>query len=113
MTPKPTPQPILRQDSEVPKLTTNPASGLIADTIEHYGLTQYKVAEAMNVTPSLLSDIIRGQKRISVDTALRLEACLGLQADYLVKLQGYFDYCKAYHQKGETFKKEISRLVPV
>lgn len=103
---------ILRQDGEVPRLVSNPASGLIADTIEHYGLTQRKVANAMNVTPSLLSDIIRGKKRLSVDTALRLEACLGLPADYLVKLQGYFDYCKAYHQKGETFKKEVARLIP-
>ena len=106
-------QVVKRTSQDVPRSASNPAAGIVADTIEHHGLTQKDVAAAMQISSGLLSDIIRDKKRISVELALRIEACIGLPADFLIKLQGYHEYCIAYHKQGAALKKEIPRLVPV
>ncbi len=101
-------QAIKRSPQDVPRAAGNPAAGLIADTIRHHALTQKNVANAMRISPGLLSDIIRDKKRISVDLALRIEACIGISADYLIKLQGYHEYCLAYYKQGKTLEKALA-----
>ncbi len=73
---------------------TNPATSLLVDELEARGITRFAASAAMSVPKSRLTDIINGRKRISIDTALRVERFfgisanlwLGLQQDYELKL---------------------------
>ncbi len=95
---------------QVPRRQHNAAAGLIEDTLAHHGLTQAAVARAMNISPGLICDIIKGRKGVSTDFALRFEKCLGISAQWLLRVQGFHDYCTAYHAKGKQISGEVQRL---
>ena len=105
-----TTKPIPRDSKKIPRRSRNAAAGLIADTIEHHGLTQAAVAEAMGVSPGLICDIIKGRKGVSVDFALRFEKCMGISAPWLLRLQSFHDYCVAYHSKGKAISRNVKTL---
>ena len=59
-------------------MTTNqlppvhPGDVLLHDFMEPLGLTQNALAKTIGVTPMRVSEIVRGQRGITADTALRL-----------------------------------------
>ena len=91
----------------IPKLKTNPAAGLIADTLEHESLTAAAASRAMRIPRSRLSDIFAGRKGVSADTALRLEQYLGISAALLIRLQADYDLSHAASGKGKVIRREI------
>ncbi len=92
---------------KIPKLKTNPAAGLIADTLEHEALSAAEASRAMQIPRSRLSDIFAGRKGVSADTALRLERYLGISSALLMRLQTDFELSRAAHAKGKLIHKEI------
>jgi len=105
-------KPIPRDPDLIPKPLSNPASALIRDTLEHYGITQTHGATAMKVSKSLLSDVIRQKKGVSASLALRFQFCFGVPAELLVRLQSDHDFQTAYHTKTSQIAAEVTRLVP-
>ena len=103
-------KPIPRDPKKIPRRSHNAAAGLIEDTIAHHGLSRAEVARAMQVSPGLICDIIKGRKGVSVDFALRFEQCLGVSAQWLLRLQSFHDYCVAYHSKGKTISMDVKKL---
>ena len=95
--------------NKVPRCETNAACGMVADTIDYYGLSQAEVARAMKVSPGLLSDIVKGKKGLSAEFALRFEKCLGVSAEWLLKTQAFYDYCSAYHKKAHLLS-DVKRI---
>lgn len=65
----------------------NPAVELLKDELATRGLTKAAAAAAMRIPPTRLSEITTEKKRISLDTALRLERCLGIDAEFWLRLQ--------------------------
>ena len=67
---------------------------LLAEELDVRGMTQRELALAMGRPPQLISEIVRGRRGISAETALQLEAALGtaahiwigLDADYRLAL---------------------------
>ncbi len=66
---------------------TNPAISFLRDELEAREITQAAASLAMAIPRSRLTDIIHGRKRISIDTALRLERFLGIRASLWLELQ--------------------------
>ena len=95
------------QKNEIPIPGTNPAAGMIKDTLDYHGATQVDVAKAMRISPSVLCDILKGRKGVSADFALRFERCLGISAQWLLDLQNQHDFSKAYHGKIKKIKEEV------
>ncbi len=106
----PTKRPIPLDPLEIPNPQSNPAAGLIQDTLKHYGITQAAAAKAMRISPSQLNDIIRQKKGVSAVIALRFQACFGVPGDLLIRLQAQYDFQKAYHT-GKNIA--LPRLVKV
>ena len=104
---------IPRDPLVVPKPLSNPAAGLIRDTLEHHGVTQIDAANAMKVSKSQLSDVIRQKKGVSASLALRFQFCFGIPAELLIRLQADYDFQTAYHTKKTEIAAEVTRLVPV
>ena len=55
----------------------HPGEVLLEDFIKPLGLTQYRLAHDIGVTPIRVSQIVHGQRAISVDTAMRLRRYFG------------------------------------
>ena len=104
------PTAIPRDPLKIPKPVSNPAAALIRDTIAHHGVTQIEAAQAMNISKAQLSDVIRQKKGVSAGIALRFQFCFGVPGDLLIRLQGQFDFQKAYHGKSGNLRKEVRAI---
>ena len=86
---------------------TPPGEILRYEFLEPLGLSQKELAEALGITRVRLSEIIRGRRAISPDTAFRLarffdttpEFWLGLQTD-----MSLWDTLQAHGQEYEKIK---------
>ncbi len=69
----------------------HPGEILLHDFMEPLGLTQYALAKAVGVTPMRVSQIVRGHRAITVDTALRLSRYFGTRPGWWLDLQTHYD----------------------
>ena len=59
----------------------------LSDELNTRGLTANAFAQAINVTPTRISEIIKGKRGITVDTALRLARYFGGTPEFWLNLQ--------------------------
>ncbi|MDR2366440.1 MAG: HigA family addiction module antidote protein [Zoogloeaceae bacterium] len=69
----------------------HPGEILLEDWIKPHGITQYALAKAIHVPPRRINEIVHGKRGISVDTALRLAAFFGTDAQSWINLQTHYD----------------------
>ena len=65
----------------------HPGEVLLEDFKKPLGLSQYRLAKDINVTPIRISQIVNGQRAITVDTALRLARYFGTSPEVWLRLQ--------------------------
>jgi antitoxin HigA-1 len=75
----------------------NPAHpGLLAkDNLDDLGLSVAGAAAGLGVTRQRLSRLTKGQSAITSDMALRLEAALGGEADFWLRMQAAYDLAQS------------------
>lgn len=81
---------------------------MIKDEIDARGLTQKKLAEQMEVSPTVLNEVLNGKRPVSTEYALMLEAVLGIDAGIWLRLQ--LDYNLQMTKKNETFLAKLAKL---
>ena len=87
----------------------HPGEILFHDFMEPLGLTQYALAKAIAVTPIRISQIVRGQRSITADTALRLSRYFGTRAGWWLDLQSHYDLEKAADELEESIARTVKR----
>lgn len=85
----------------------HPGEVLLEDFMKPYGLTQYRLARDIGVTPIRISQIVNGQRAISVDTAMRLARYFGTSAAVWLRMQVRYDLEVAQKQSGERIEREV------
>ncbi len=85
----------------------HPGEILLGDFMEPLGLTQYALAKALGVPALRISQIVRRQRSISADTALRLSRYFGTRPEWWLDLQTHHDLEVARDQ----IEVRISRTV--
>lgn len=68
-----------------------PGELLLEEFLEPLGISQYRLAKAIGVPASRISEIIAGQRAITADTDLRLCSVLGLSPGYWLRAQAAHD----------------------
>jgi antitoxin HigA-1 len=71
------------------------------------GLTASALALKLRVPANRLSEIVRGHRAISPETALRLERCFGTSAQFWMNLQANYDLAIARQRLGVTIEREV------
>ena len=69
----------------------HPGQFLKEDWIGDCGLTQYALAKSLKIPQSRLTDIIKGRRGISADTATRLARFFGNSPGFWLNLQADYD----------------------
>jgi addiction module HigA family antidote len=85
----------------------HPGEVLLEDFIKPLGLSQYRLAKDIGVAPIRINQIIKGQRSISVDTAMRLAQYFGTSAAVWLRLQVRYDLESAQDDLGERIKREV------
>jgi antitoxin HigA-1 len=69
----------------------HPGEILLHDFMQPLGLSQYALAKAIGVTPMRVSQIVRGHRAVTVDTALCLSRYFGTRPGWWLDLQTHYD----------------------
>ena len=88
----------------------HPGEILLEDYIKPMGVSVRAVAMALHVPYSRLSEIIKGQRGVSADTALRLERYFGSEAKGWLTLQAAYELRVAEIENGKAIAKEIQPI---
>ncbi|MFC7331848.1 HigA family addiction module antitoxin [Rhodocista pekingensis] len=73
----------------------HPGTTLLEDYLRPLGMSAYALARAIEVPPNRISEIVKGRREITADTALRLARYFGTDAQSWLNLQTAFDLCRA------------------
>ncbi|MDN7754079.1 HigA family addiction module antitoxin [Burkholderia gladioli] len=90
---------------EVPLAT--PGEILAEDWLEPLGITQYALAKAISVPPRRINEIVKGERAITADTAVRLGAYFNVDPQSWMNLQTHYDTEMAKERIGGDALREI------
>ena len=91
------------------KLVANitPGEILAEDFLAPLGLTQYRLARDIGVPPRRINEIIKGQRSITADTALRLGRYFKMSAQFWLNLQSHYDLESEQQRLGKRLEREV------
>ena len=88
----------------MPRPAVHPGE-ILADELEAIGMTPTALAMQIAVPPNRLTQIIRQQRGITGDTALRLAHWFGTTAEFWLNLQWHYDLHLAEQRAGAEIEK--------
>ncbi len=87
----------------------HPGEILEEEFLKPIGITPYKLSQAIGVPQTRTSQILKGRRRITADTALRLSKFLGTSSKFWLGLQNDFDI----EEEMQIRKKELEQIETV
>ena len=90
----------------------HPGEVLLEEFMQPLGLTANRLALDLHVPSNRILAIIKGQRAITADTALRLGRYFGTTPELWMNLQAQFDLDVAEDQFGESIRAEVRERVP-
>ena len=79
----------------------HPGDILLEDFLIPMDISAYRLSKEIHIDQTRISEIIKGKRSITVDTALRLSRFFGNSAEFWLNLQNHYDL--------EEKKKELER----
>lgn len=84
----------------------HPGEILEEEFLKPMGITAYKLSQAIGVPQTRTSQILKGRRRITADTALRLAKFFGTSSKFWLGLQNDFDI----EEEKRNIKKELEQI---
>ena len=84
----------------------HPGEILREEFLRPFGLSVYRLAHALRISRPRLNEIVRGRRRITTDTALRLARYFGTTAEFWIRLQVRYDLDHA-EPKRQKIEREV------
>ena len=88
----------------------HPGEVLMEEFLSPMGISQYRLAKDISVSPRRINEIIHGQRCVTADTALRLGRYFGVAPQFWLNLQAHFDLAQVEDRLGNRLDKEIHAL---
>ena len=84
-----------------------PGEILLEEFLIPLGISQYRLSKDLEIPQTRVSEIIKGNRRITADTAVRLSAYFGNSAKFWLGLQNDYDIEKEMSEKSSEIKRII------
>lgn len=93
------------------EIIKNPHVGEIlkSEFLEELNISQNALAHAIQVPPNRIHAIVKGTRRITADTDLRLCHYFGLSEGYFLRLQNSYELMEAKRKLGEN----LTSIIPL
>jgi len=88
----------------------HPGEILEEEFMRPLGLSANALAKAVDVPVTRVSEIVRGRRGVTADTALRFGRFFGTSPELWLGLQAEYDLRTARRDFGEEIEKRVSRL---
>ena len=82
----------------------HPGEILLEEFLSPMGISQNRLARAMDVPPRRINEIVHGKRAVTADTALRLARALGTSEQFWMGLQADYDLEEARKATGNKLK---------
>ena len=89
----------------------HPGEVLKEDFLKPMGMSQNALARAIGVPPIRISQIVRGKRAITPETALRLARYFGTSPEFWLGMQAHYDLEIAREKLGEVIEKTVKPKV--
>lgn len=86
----------------------HPGEILLKEFLIPLGISQYRLAKDISVPPRRINEIVRGQRSISADTALRLARFFQTTERFWLNLQTRFDLELEKDRLGDRLDREVA-----
>ena len=95
------------------KLLANitPGEILAEEFLKPMGLSQYRLAKDICVPARRINEIVKGQRAITADSALRLGRYFKMSAQFWLNLQSHHDLEVVEEQLGRRLQREVKEMV--
>lgn len=80
---------------------------LLEEFLVPMGISQYRLAKDISVSPRRINEIVQGKRAISADTALRLARYFGTSERLWLNLQAQFDLDVERDRLGDRLNREV------
>lgn len=87
-----------------------PGEILEEDFLKPMGLSQYRLAKDISVPPRRINEIVKGERAITADTALRLGRYFKMSAQFWLNLQTHYDLEVLANRLGRKLDREVKEL---
>ncbi len=81
----------------------HPGEFLFEEFLVPMGISAYRLAKEINIPQTRISEIIKGRRRVTADTALRLSLFFGNSVKFWMGLQDDFDIEEELRLKKKEF----------
>src|SRR5262245_38445170 len=96
------------KSKQLAKIT--PGEILEEDFLKPLGLSQYRLAVDIGVPPRRINEIVKGQRAVTADTALRLGRYFKMSAQFWLNLQSHYDLEREQERLGKKLEREVKIL---
>ena len=80
---------------------TRPGEILLEEFLKPMGITQYRLAKEIGAPQRRIGEIVAGKRAITADTAARFGVFFGMEAEFWLNLQAYYDLAQTREALGE------------
>ncbi len=81
----------------------HPGEVLLEEFLVPMGISAYRLAKEINIPQTRISEIVKGRRRLTADTALRLSLFFGNSVKFWMGLQDDFDIEEELRLKKNEF----------
>jgi len=84
----------------------HPGEILIEDFLIPMDISAYRLSKEIHIDQTRISEIIKGKRSITVDTALRLSRFFGNSAEFWLNLQNHYDL----EEKEKELENDLGKI---
>jgi antitoxin HigA-1 len=89
------------------RVTTHPGEILSEEFLKPLGMSVNALALALRVPATRIGAIVKTERSVTADTALRLARFFGTSAEFWINLQAMHDLTKARLESGGAIERDI------
>jgi len=88
-----------------------PGEILAEEFLKPMGISQYRLARDIGVPPRRINEIVKGERAITADTALRLGRYFRMAPQFWLNLQTHYDLEREQARLGRRLEREVRMCV--
>jgi addiction module HigA family antidote len=96
------------QSKKLPPI--HPGKILMEEFLAPMGISQYRLAKDISVSPRRINEIVHEKRSITADTALRLGRFFGMNPQFWLNLQNRYDLETTEDLIGKRLNNEVNAL---
>jgi antitoxin HigA-1 len=89
------------------RVTTHPGEVLSEEFLRPLGTSVNALATALRVPATRIGAIVKGERSVTADTALRLARFFGTSPEFWMNLQAMYDLTRARQENGKAIERDV------